>query len=208
MLVIFQPLNISTPREKRECYCRLQWDLPVSAGFNPVHPIGHPIHHSANAGVRRCPSEGVRIRSCDRNRFCVKIGKPSKLNSSFKAVRKFNPPWRRWERPGPPIPSDFVNVGIFLSAVASPSPLFCDAPFLFQFPQTVIVGSKAPPSISLMARADMRGSKRSITPGISPLHKGADDLPPAFCSDSRGVFKEDDWRFDNVNCFEQLPNKS
>jgi hypothetical protein len=43
------------------------------------------------------------------------------------AVRRFNPPALP-EHPGPPVPSDFVGVGHFLTAVASPSPLFALAP--------------------------------------------------------------------------------
>jgi hypothetical protein len=98
-------------------------------------------------------------------------------------------------------------VGNLLIAVANPSPLFCDAPFLFQFPQTVSVGSNAPPAISFMARADMSGCKRSVSPGISSLHESLDKFPSAFCPDSRRVFEEDDGRLNNVNCSEQLPYK-
>jgi len=192
----------------------LERDLPVSTGFNAVHLIGHPIHHSENSGVNRKPVAAPREISCGNNcvgnlrRAVCKLGPPESglsalvgplLPSDFSSVgnlgitpdseylpllsRAFGPPWS---------PSEANKVGIFRNAVANPSPLFCDAPFLFQFPQTVSVGSKAPPAISFVARADMSGFKRSVSPGISSLHNGPDNFAPAFRSDSRGVFKEND----------------
>ena len=139
--------------------------MSVSTGFNAVHLIGQPIHHSANSGVNRKPATTSCKIPCGNNcvvslhRAVCKLGFPESVLSALV---------------GPRLSSDF-NVGgllrprlvkvfpkFLLIAVARPSPLFCDAPFLFQFPQTVSVGSKEPPSISFMACADMRGCKRSV----------------------------------------------
>lgn len=99
----------------------------------------------------------------------------------------------------PPIPSVAVNVGSRFSAVAIPSPLFAEAPFLFQLPHTVSVGSKAPPPIAAVACADIRRGKASVAPGVAPRRqRGQDDVPPSG-ADAGAVFEENESRSKSVN---------
>ena len=100
------------------------------------------------------------------------------------------------------------RVGSFFSAVIKPSPLVGEAPFLFQLPQTVSVGSKQPPAIPLMACADIRRGKRSVAPGISTRHEfGDDDIPPSG-ADVRAIFEEDEARPDRVDGAEDFRDEA
>ena len=91
----------------------------------------------------------------------------------------------------PRIASEARRVGIFLSAVASPSPLVLLAPLRLQFPHTVRVGSNNPQPLSLMGSAAgvrAQHSPRRIKPQRGQVTE--DDLQPS-ANKSWGVLHED-----------------
>jgi len=130
----------------------------------------------------------------------------------YRAVRSCIPRWLSCQYSGfvvtPCRPDDAVRVGSLRIAVANPSPLFALAPFLFQFPHTVSVGSKQPPSAAFVSGAHVRRGKGSVSPGISTRHEGGDDFAPAFGTDARGVFEPDERRPDGVDDAEDFPNEA
>ncbi|MFA7269875.1 MAG: hypothetical protein WC073_11065 [Sterolibacterium sp.] len=79
---------------------------------------------------------------------------------------------------------------------------------MFQLPHTVSVGSKQPPSIPLMACADIRRGKRSVAPGVSTRHEFADDDIAASGADVRAVFEEDEARSDRVDGAEDFRDEA
>jgi hypothetical protein len=100
-----------------------------------------------------------------------------------------------------------ISVGIFFSTVINPSPLVGEAPFLFQFPQTVSVGSKKPPPFPVVPCANIRRGKDSISPGVTPRNEFGNDDMPSTCTDSWAIFEEDKRWGNNVNCSEYLTDK-
>jgi hypothetical protein len=173
----------------------LQWDLPITEGFDRSwnHVIGHPIYQAAHIGLSLKPRRAIGSKSFPRLQargspdVCALLGGCA---------------------PATVLASLAQSVGIIFSRVMSPSPLVLLAPLRFQFPQTVSVGSKAPPSIPLMGRTDIRRAKDSVAPGVSTRQKFPNNHIPSPGSDAWAVFQEDEARSNSINCSEDFADKS
>lgn len=186
---------LNPPAEQQVCRRSLQRHLPIPERLHRArnHVIGQPIYQAAHVGFSLKPRRDSGASSLPK---CHVRGSPD-VSARFGGCE-----------PATVRASLAHSVGIFFSAVMSPSPEVLLAPFLFQLPHTVSVGSKAPPAVSVVPSPDISRGKYSVAPGVSARHKLTDDNVTAAGSDLRAVFEKYESRANSVNCPEHLADES
>lgn len=186
---------LNPPAEQQVCRSSLQWHLPIPERLHRTRNqvIGQPIYQAAHMGFSLKPRRASGSNSLPK---CHVSGSPD-VSARFGGCD-----------PATVRASLAHSVGIFFNAVMSPSPEVLLAPFLFQLPQTVSVGSKAPPPVTVVPRADISRGKYSVAPGVPARHKLADDNVTPSGPDLRAVFEKHESRLNSVNCPEHLADES
>lgn len=182
--------------EQRISCSRLQRHLSIPKGLHGTRNqfIGQPINQVAHVGFNLKP------RRSSAGRCLVMLHSNGSPDVSFR-------PGGGCE-PAAVLESRAISVGRFFRAVISPSPEVGLAPFLFQLPQTVSVGSEAPPSIPVVRGADISRPKNSVAPGVSARHKLGNDTVSPFGPNPWTVLEEHESRPNSINCPEHLADES